>query len=200
MKEKTLKNKEQRGITLIALVITVVIILILSAIVLSSLSGQNGIIGKAENAKEEHEEQANEEEKKIKEYEKIIAANSNGSTGSGYDAYVWGTSESEYALILDSNRLYVLLNKGKDYAAYYDGAYYEKDDYIERFESYANSDFFGEYSWNDVANVFYFGESLLFSSDGSLIGSSMEGFESVVPKTTNYDLEGFDFSSVKEGN
>lgn len=46
-------NKE-RGITLIALVITIIVLLILAGITISMLTGENGILNKASKAKEEH--------------------------------------------------------------------------------------------------------------------------------------------------
>ena len=50
MKTK-LKNKEEEGITLIALVVTIVVLLILAGISLNLVLGQNGVIGKAKDAK-----------------------------------------------------------------------------------------------------------------------------------------------------
>ena len=49
---KGLKNK---GITLIALVITIIILLILAGVSISMISGENGILTKATEAKEEWE-------------------------------------------------------------------------------------------------------------------------------------------------
>ena len=50
MKTK-LKNKQEEGITLIALVVTIVVLLILAGISLNLVLGQNGVIGKAKDAK-----------------------------------------------------------------------------------------------------------------------------------------------------
>lgn len=44
-------NKSNKGITLIALVITIIVLLILAGITLSMLTGDNGILKKAQNAK-----------------------------------------------------------------------------------------------------------------------------------------------------
>ena len=55
-------NKKAKGITLIALVITIVIVLILAGISMSFVLGKNGIITKAQEAREKTEEaKANEE-------------------------------------------------------------------------------------------------------------------------------------------
>lgn len=44
---------KNRGITLIALVVTIVILLILAAVSVSMLTGENGVIKQAQNAREE---------------------------------------------------------------------------------------------------------------------------------------------------
>ena len=60
-----LKRKQiirQRGITLIALVITIIILLILAGVTIAAISGDNGILQNAARAKEETE-QAEKDEK-----------------------------------------------------------------------------------------------------------------------------------------
>ncbi len=52
MKEKL---KERKGVTLIALVITIIVLLILAGVSIAMLSGDNGLLTKAEKAKEETE-------------------------------------------------------------------------------------------------------------------------------------------------
>ena len=53
MQEKV--KKETRGITLIALVITIIVLLILAAVSIATLTGENGILTRAQDAKEETE-------------------------------------------------------------------------------------------------------------------------------------------------
>lgn len=48
-----MKITKEKGITLIALVITIIVLLILAGVSISSFTGQNSIIGKAKNAKEQ---------------------------------------------------------------------------------------------------------------------------------------------------
>lgn len=48
-------KKNERGITLIALVITIIILIILAGISINLLLGENGIITRSKNAKEQHE-------------------------------------------------------------------------------------------------------------------------------------------------
>ena len=50
-----LKEKSTKGITLIALVITIVILLILAGVGIAMLTGDNGILTQAQNAKEKTE-------------------------------------------------------------------------------------------------------------------------------------------------
>lgn len=54
---KNIKDKihESHGITIIALSVTIIILLILAGITIGTITGNNGIIGKTEEAKKEHE-------------------------------------------------------------------------------------------------------------------------------------------------
>ena len=54
MKEKA-KRKNEKGITLIALVITIIVLLILAGVTITTLTGDNGILNKASKAKLETE-------------------------------------------------------------------------------------------------------------------------------------------------
>jgi uncharacterized protein YxeA len=49
-------KKSNKGITLIALVITIIILLILASITIATLTGENGILNKSQTAKEENNE------------------------------------------------------------------------------------------------------------------------------------------------
>ena len=67
---KTKKNT--RGITLIALVITIVVLLILVGVTIAALSGDNGILTRAKEAKEKTELAQKEEEKTLSNMENIL--------------------------------------------------------------------------------------------------------------------------------
>ena len=56
--KKMRKLKQNKGITLIALVITIVVMLILAGVSISMLFGSNGIINRAKEAKEASEKQS----------------------------------------------------------------------------------------------------------------------------------------------
>ena len=58
-------NKNQEGITLIALVITIIVLLILAGVSIAMLTGQNGILMQAENSKEQTEDSKNWEQVKL---------------------------------------------------------------------------------------------------------------------------------------
>lgn len=60
--KKTSKNK---GITLIALVITIIVLLILAGISISTLTGENGVLTRAGNAKEQTEIEEAKEHAKV---------------------------------------------------------------------------------------------------------------------------------------
>ena len=60
-----LKTKEEKGITLIALVITIVILLILVSVSIAMLTGNNGILTQAKLAKENTQAAKEEEENKL---------------------------------------------------------------------------------------------------------------------------------------
>ena len=49
------KMKNSKGITLIALVITIIVLLVLAAISIATLTGENGVLTKADTAKKETE-------------------------------------------------------------------------------------------------------------------------------------------------
>ena len=67
-----MKFKNKGGITLIALVVTIIVLLILAGISISMLTGQNGILKRASEAKEKTELAQKEENVTLSNYEKII--------------------------------------------------------------------------------------------------------------------------------
>ena len=78
-----LKSREVRGITLIALVITIIVLLILAGISIATLTGENGILTKAIQAKEANKKAEYEEEVKLiiaeKQVERKQGQNNNKS-------------------------------------------------------------------------------------------------------------------------
>ena len=68
----TLNNGKNKGITLIALVVTIIVLLILAGISISMLTGQNGILQRASEAKERTEAAQTEEQTALSTYEDYI--------------------------------------------------------------------------------------------------------------------------------
>ena len=72
-------KKQERGITLIALVVTIVVLLILAAVSISMLGGENGIITQAQNAKLETRAGEVEERVNLWKNEKISSKYTNAT-------------------------------------------------------------------------------------------------------------------------
>ena len=125
MRTKELKTRNERGVTLIALVVTIVVLLILAGVAISMLSGDDGIIINAQKASEEND--------KGREQEIVtLAVGSALSSDEGYTiardnlnsalANHIGTEGVDYTLsdtepyivtYLDSGRSYIIDEKGK---------------------------------------------------------------------------------------
>ena len=69
---------ENKGITLVALVITIIILLILAGVAIAQLQ-DNGLFGKANIAKTKHENAQIEEDDLLQQYENAIADTSRGT-------------------------------------------------------------------------------------------------------------------------
>ena len=77
------KRKTENGITLIALVITIIVLLILAGVSIAMLTGQNGILTQAQNAKKETDDAQSKEEATLGQYESYInrATGNNAEVG-----------------------------------------------------------------------------------------------------------------------
>ena len=62
---KKIRNKKERGITLIALVVTIIVLIILAGISINLLFGNFGVVTKAKEAKNKMEAAQYEEELKM---------------------------------------------------------------------------------------------------------------------------------------
>ena len=71
MKTK-IRDKQERGVTLIALVVTIVVLLILAGISINLVLNNNGVISKAKEAKKQYAEAQTNDEKQQKEIEDWI--------------------------------------------------------------------------------------------------------------------------------
>ena len=88
------KKVRQKGITLIALVITIIILIILASITLGAIIGPNGIIQRAKEAGEKYQNAAQDEQKELEELMNMM----NGS----------GDNSDEEEIALEN--IYVSLN------------------------------------------------------------------------------------------
>ena len=85
---KDLKNGRQKGITLIALVVTIVVLIILATVSILAVFGDNGIIARAQTAKDTHEKGKADETNTLDDYASYIGNyldGNGGGSGGGSD-------------------------------------------------------------------------------------------------------------------
>ena len=85
---KELKNNRQKGITLIALVVTIVVLIILATVSILAVFGDNGIIARAQTAKDTHQKGKADETNTLDDYASYIGNyldGKGGSSGGGSD-------------------------------------------------------------------------------------------------------------------
>ena len=123
---KKLKIKQEKGITLIALVVTIVVLLILAGVSISLVLNNNGVISKAKDAKNQYAEAQTNDEKQLNEVSDWIDTKVGDTTGGGSDYdpasdgviipdgyyYVGGTKDS--GLVISDNVADKELDKGKE--------------------------------------------------------------------------------------
>ena len=117
-------NMKEKGITLIALVITIIVLLILVGVTIATLTGDNGILTKVTEAKDKTEE--GEEEEKVKlSVAGALAKDNGGEIKEGYLdeelASQFGEKGTDYNLegsgtftvtIIESGRIYIINEDG----------------------------------------------------------------------------------------
>ena len=81
--------KQNKGITLVALVITIIILIILAGITISLVLGENGLIGKSKQGAKDYKEAANNEQEMLGKINDIIDGEvpTGGSTGENPTTY-----------------------------------------------------------------------------------------------------------------
>ncbi len=110
------KGKSNKGITLIALVITIIVLLILAAVSIATLTGENGILTKASTAKKETEMATEDEKVRL-----AVAASidNNGDFDSNLlpselEKYeLTGTPSGDNIIVDTKNKIYTIDSKGK---------------------------------------------------------------------------------------
>lgn len=106
--EKNKRKFNEKGITLIALVVTIVVLLILAGISINLMLGENGIIKKAKEAKTAHEQGWNNDIDAMDNYEKYIDESVNGNSEDE------DTGDKVYAKLYDDG---TLIFSSTDYTA-----------------------------------------------------------------------------------
>ena len=114
-KEKFYGKKDcnkNRGITLIALVITIIVLLILAGVTIAALSGDNGILTKAKEAKEKTEQAQKEEEKTLSNMESILNNTSTFNNVNTEDTNTAGAMPTNVTILeSDANKGIVIKDK-----------------------------------------------------------------------------------------
>ena len=102
------KNKE-KGVTLIALVVSVIVLIILAGVSIAMLVGENGIITQAQRAVQETEQAKQNEEKSLQELEGYIDSSLGGETATTVMEARGGKKYNYTTSITDDlkNRVYV---------------------------------------------------------------------------------------------
>ena len=84
------KNKQEKGITLIALVVTIVVLLILAGVSISLVLSNNGVISKSKDAKNQYAGAQVNDEKQLNEVSDWIDTKVGDTTGGGSESKVDG--------------------------------------------------------------------------------------------------------------
>lgn len=89
------KISKNRGITLIALIVTIIILMILAGVVIAMVTGNNGILNKSKLARDTYQNSINEENGQISSYENeidkialdVASSRETAKTSDGKDLY-----------------------------------------------------------------------------------------------------------------
>ena len=107
-----MKTKENKAITLIALVVTIVVLLILAGISINMITGQNGILNRTQEAKKNTEDASDLEYLRTKAYEIISKYYALGSNDKEEDYVMKNLNTSE---IVSNENTGTVTYKGKTY-------------------------------------------------------------------------------------
>ena len=110
--QKDKERKTNRGVTLIVLVVTIIILLILAGVTIAMLTGENGILNKAQEAKEETQDAEINERIQLVKYAAEI---SNYSEGKTLEEYLKNEFGEENVIIKEGK--YIVKAYGKEYIA-----------------------------------------------------------------------------------
>ncbi len=118
-------SNANKGITLIALVITIIVLLILAGVSISMISGEDGIISKASSAAEQTKEKSTAEEEKLKEAEDYITEKVNQANGGTQNVPIQDACglyfNEKYSAMMDGVKVTAIFNKDTSAQLYLDG-------------------------------------------------------------------------------
>ncbi len=210
--------EKNRGITLIALVVTIIILLILAGISITMLAGQNGILNRAQEAKEKTETAQEDENERLQGYENILNSYANNlPTGEGTTPYlpnntfsykegdlstglvIKDASNNEYVWVEVPTTIYENINyngngankpsSSKDYSNIEACLKTYTSNYSDSSYSDTNTSFEELYQ-NMLKSV--------YENGGFWIGRYEAGIETDTPRTAHVDITASDKAVVKQ--
>ena len=124
------KLKREKGITLIALIITIVVLLILAGVAIGTLQESN-IIGKAKDAASKYETEKQNENEAILDMEKWLDKYGEDSGNSSSPVGPMSTEPKAYLIRVDSEEVVILWAEGKLYTMGNEGKQSETWDIVQ---------------------------------------------------------------------
>ena len=204
-KNKETSKRKERGITLIALVITIIVLLILAGVSIAMLTGENGILTQAQTAKEKTEKASVIEQVQVD----ILGEQSKGN-GSGIDAGTLQTILNKYFSDVpeDANEITTetVLTAKEEYGGYdiplsdmYTGNIIAEKEPIEVAESYTAN--FADMDGDGTADGIIYAD-LAVGGSGQWNDNSWSGYEysKVESGLKEYYIEEENYTEPKFGN
>ena len=166
------KIKQEKGITLIALVVTIVVLLILAGVSVNALFGNSGIIEKAKEAQSKMDKATENDQKQIGELTNWLDNQVNGTTGSDDNQTTLPKISTLVGTVVDKN------TKAED-------AYGNKITIPKGFKVLANG------TAKESASYTYSGDNIPAVQDGIVIENGTDGNQFVwVPVGTIKNKDG----------
>ena len=109
-----IKTKGNKGITLIALVITIIVLLILAGVTIAALSGDNGILTRAKEAKEKTKQAQEDEKQKLSNMENLLGSYNLKNVNKADTNPAETISENSIVLEDDANKGIVIKDKNNN--------------------------------------------------------------------------------------
>ena len=176
--------KKENGITLVALVITIIVLLILAGVTIVTLTGDNGLLQKAQTAKEE-----NEDAKELELIKLAVSAAQLAGQGSITTDNLNGELRenfSDNSINVDEKSGGWILNKNKEYTIYENGKVeegnllpllpkeYQQVEYIESSgKQYINTNFSPDQDTSIITKVNY---TMIPDGNQSIFGARINAY------------------------